>query len=802
MRYDEESKRIIISTDELIAVAKRGISRTVTDSEDEPSSLALPLPLRRRLLGASAEVPLIYTFPSGEYVFDLTGRADAAEGEVLTLLARAELSAKSPRKEERESARGSAFILGYMYAIAAGLDTVSLRVIYANERTGESATEEERVSVGKLEQFFSRCVSSLIKYARPEVERVTLRLPTMRAMRFPYATVRDGQDELVRSTYRTLSRGETLYACAPTGTGKTISVLFPALRLLGEGKHDKVFYLTPKTTTAKMAKECIELLAKGGVIIRAIVLSSKESSCTEGVICRRRASLCRLSDPSRLADAALALYDRELTVVTLSEVREAAREFAVCPYELELCYSELCDAVICDVNYLFDPRAYIRRYFDLGGRYSVLVDEAHNLAERAREMYSAELSTDELNDMLSSPLFPPSTELSGRGRELIYELHGALYPYVKEEIRTVDKKGELGAVNMSEVPPEIYPVLDEMLSLLDTEQRRAYAEKDEAATDRLVLVRDMLYAVRRFARCADSVDECYRVFIFYTGGDIKIKLFAVDTGPIIRSVLGKVRGAAFFSATLSPLDYYKSVLGGDRSSGELMAHSPFAPESLSVSIIDKISTRYSERERTLPAVSRTISAVMSARRGKYMVFAPSFEYLDALADDFAKKYPKIRMLRQGRNMTREQKAEFLVEFERESDKYLVGFCVLGGIYSEGIDLVGRSLIGAVVVGIGMPSLSYEREAMAEYFEEKYEAGKQYAYVYPGMNRVLQAAGRVIRTESDRGVVVLIDDRFRDPIYKKYIPALWRGMEYVGDAKELAERLKKFWQGVDGEDRPS
>ena len=240
------------------------------------------------------------------------------------------------------------------------------------------------------------------------------------------------------------------------------------------------------------------------------------------------------------------------------------------------------------------------------------------------------------------------------------------------------------------------------------------------------------------------------------------------------------------------------MLGGDRTSEELIAHSPFAPESLSVSIIDKISTRYSERERTLPAVSRTVAAVMSARRGHYMVFAPSFEYLDMLADDFVKKYPKIAAVRQRRDMTAAEKAEFLASFERGDGKYLVGFCVLGGLYSEGVDLVGDSLIGAAVVGIGMPSLSYEREAMAEYFDEKYEAGKQYAYVYPGMNRVLQAAGRVIRTESDRGVIVLIDDRFADPIYKKTVPALWEGMEYVGDAKELSERIKKFWSGVDEE----
>jgi Rad3-related DNA helicase len=275
-------------------------------------------------------------------------------------------------------------------------------------------------------------------------------------------------------------------------------------------------------------------------------------------------------------------------------------------------------------------------------------------------------------------------------------------------------------------------------------------------------------------------------------------MLTLDPGKTVRSMTEKGRGAVFFSATLSPMEYYKSLLGADGSSEVLAASSPFAPECLSVSIMDKISTRYTERERTLPAVARTIAATMNPRRGNYMVFAPSFEYLGALADSFRRSYPKIKVIEQKREMSQKERAAFLAEFENTRDEYLVGFAVMGGIYSEGIDLVGDRLIGAVVVGIGIPSLSYEREAMAEYYEERYEEGKQYAYVYPGMNRVFQAAGRVIRHELDRGVIVLIDDRFDDPIYRKAIPALWPGTEYIGDPKELNARIKEFWQGVDEE----
>ncbi len=797
MRYDKERDIISVDVDEIIRLARRGMPG-ILPSDDDTAPGRPSATLRRAALGEEDPTPLTYTLPLSEYSFDISGRADALGDGLVTVLYPTASSPDKPSREETELSRGRAFILGYIYALTAGYDTVGLRVIYANERSGEICTSIEQVGISSLKKFFDKCASALTKYAQPEIERVTVRMPGMKAMKFPFSAVRDGQSELVRATYRTLAKGERLYACAPTGTGKTVSVLYPALKLYGEGKLDKVFYLTPKGTTAVVAGECIELLASGGTAIRAVILSSKERACTEELVCRKRASLCRHSSPTHLSDATLALYSEGLTVATVKEIKEVARRFSVCPYELELCYSELCDAVICDVNYLFDPRVYLRRYFDEGGRYGFLIDEAHNLAERAHEMYSAELCPDEIKEILASPFVSPVSRLAKEMPPLLIKLKAVLFPYVRDELR-MDKDGrEVGATHLSELPAELYGVIDEMLAITDSELKAAYAAKDEDADNRIFLLRELHYGIKRARDTAELFDEGYRLFIFYNNGQMKAQLYAIDTGRILDMMLSRGRGAVFFSATLSPLDYYKSVLGGTRSSTTMEVSSPFAPESLSVSIMDKISTRYSERERTLPAVSRAIAAAISPRRGSYMVFAPSFEYLEGLARDFTKKYPKIRVLTQRRDMTAREKADFLAEFERGGDSYLVGFCVMGGIYSEGIDLVGKRLIGAVVVGIGIPSLSYEREAIAEYYEERYEAGKQFAYIYPGMNRVLQAAGRVIRHESDRGIIVLIDDRFDDPIYKKSIPALWRGMEYVGDAKELNERIKDFWQEVDKE----
>ena len=284
------------------------------------------------------------------------------------------------------------------------------------------------------------------------------------------------------------------------------------------------------------------------------------------------------------------------------------------------------------------------------------------------------------------------------------------------------------------------------------------------------------------------------MFVFYTDEKIRVKLYCIDTGNEISKRLKKGRAAIFFSATLTPIYYYTSLLGADSTSESLALESPFVPEQLSVSIMDAISTRYSERADTLSAVCRVIAATVSAKRGNYIIFAPSFAYAEALANSFSHKYPKIHTILQTKNMSQAQKRDFLAEFSKEDKSYLVAFCVMGGIYSEGIDLAGDSLIGAVIVGIGMPGLSYEREAICAYYDEKHEEGKQFAYIYPGMNRVLQAAGRVIRREDDKGVIVLIDDRFADPIYKKIIPSLWRGMQYIKDPKELRDTLDKFWRG--------
>ena len=793
MYHIAEENRIVVGLSEFVAFARRRISATIPFDENEPETNEVSLAVKKSLgIMGKEEVTLDFYSEDHNVTFHIKGYADLIENDSITLIKSITGGTRANEQSEMAQCRGEAFILAKAVADKGGYDSINISLICINEATGERTDAAETVKSHKLDSFFEKCLSVISIYAVPEIERVTKRRPSLVKIRFPYDSIREGQEEFIRRSYRTLSRGGVLFASAPTGTGKTVSALYPAIKALGDGKCDKVFYLTPKSTTAEAARDCLELFSERGAVIKAIILTSKEKCCPMGMICRESIKACNMAKMGRMAEAVMAVYNLEKTVVNISDILQISTRYAVCPHELELSYSELCDVVICDFNYVFDPTVYIRRFFTEGGKYAFLVDEAHNLIDRGREMYSAELSISDIEIASLCDKIGPCSKLRGALSEARDAYRDVLMPYLRDEMRKDQDGNDIGAAHLSYIPSDIYAITDSLKESLEEEEKVAIRAKDSDKDERLKVIRTLLYKVKKLSLSISSFDTGYRFFIFFSNNNLSFKVFCIDTGLEIQKRIEKGHSAVFFSATLTPLHYYRSVLSSDSSSEILTVDSPFTPEQLSVSIIDSISTRYSERERTIPAVCRVIAGTLSAKRGHYMVFAPSFEYAEAMYKEFSTKYPKVKSMLQHKNMSQREKEDFLVEFSKNSESYLLGFCVMGGIYAEGIDLAGDSLIGAIVVGIGMPSLSYEREAVAEYFEEKYESGKEYAYIYPGMNRVFQAAGRVIRRENDRGVIVLIDDRFKDPIYKKSIPSLWEGMQYIRDAKDLRAELDRFW----------
>lgn len=792
MRYCENEKRLFVSVREAVSTARRGISAYCPHDSDEPEFCDAAL---RSKFTKAEEVNLELDFEAGGYSFRLYGNAAKADGECLYHIVRIPTLRDAKKKEVVKQARGEAYMLATMYLERTGCENLSVNVLMVADDTQQTETLTESATRAKLKSFFNKCTAELSEAGEAEIERVTKRLPSMAAAKFPYGSVRSGQDEFIRSAYRAIAKGNVLFGTAPTGTGKTVSAIFPAIKALGKGKCEKIFYLTPKQTTAKAAQECIENLTKSGVFVRSVILVAKDKLCKRGHLCKLSHKLCETFKENNMKDAVRALFKADIPTVTPADVSKYAADFNVCSYELSLTYSELCDVIVCDFNYLFDPQVYIRRFFSQRGEYAFLIDEAHNLGERAREMYSAEIT---LYDLGATELLGEFSELKRSSLEACEIFRKVLIPLLRDETHT-DKNGILhGAYHSRSLPSSFYSVFEKLVAVAEDELFANFSARDDEKNERISYIRDYLYKIKKFYSAICRFDDSFEFFAFIDGDELRAKLFCLDTGAVIRSRLELGRSAVIFSGTLSPIEYYRSVLGGDNSSVTLALDSPFANEQLAVSVMNTITTRYSEREDSLMAVCRVIAATLSSKRGNYMIFCPSFAYSKALYDAFVKKYPKIKTILQTPDMSAAQKDEFLAEFSKNDGKYLAAFCVLGGIYSEGIDLAGDKLIGAVIVGIGMPALSFEREAIASYYQEKLESGVEYAYLYPGMNRVLQAAGRVIRTENDRGVIVLIDDRFNDPIYKKIMPSLWRGMQFLSTPQELKERLDDFWLDVDSE----
>ena len=776
MRFDKESGEIVLQAAELVRLARsRRRTRPLPDESPEEISLRAGEPVSDLYEWNGRRYRV-----TGELVFD---------GDDLVLLARVPGDPARPDPELVRQIRGEGFCLLAMASRTGKAQSGAFKAVYRSP-AGEVCEARETPKPEDLERFYARLFESVEQDAAHEIERVEKRLPSMAKAIFPYPNVREGQRELISSAYKAIRGGYSLYACAPTGIGKTASVLFPAVRAMGEGYCDKIFYLTPKNTAALAAVDAAERLAKAGADLRVLLLSAKERICPHKEVCREiggdRCPLSR-SAPAREDEAALELLGAGKTTVDLTLLREAGEKHKVCPYELALRYAEYADIVICDYNYLFHPRVALRRFFSERGEWCFLCDEAHNLIDRARELYSLDLP------LTFFDAFRPAAEQNPRLKAAldgtVATLRAILSPLVADSVETDGEGIKRGFYRQRDIPEGMLDSLSELCDVCF-----AILEERKLPPDLLTGLRDATYDLAEAVSKLSRYSTRFVSFITLYGDALRYRALCLDPSEIVSSRLALGRSAVFFSATMTPTAYYRNVLGGKPTDDELDLPSPFDPSQLCVSVLDRIGTRYSEREDTLKAVARAVLTAVKAKPGNYLVFCPSFAYLDRLAEEVGKLAPGLETVKQGRRMDRSERQAFLDRFSEDNRRALVGFTVLGGIYGEGVDLVGRRLIGAIVIGVGLPQPTPENEAIREYYDDTLEAGREYAYVYPGMNRVLQAAGRVIRREDDRGVAILIDDRFAEPLYRRLMPNHWRGLKYVGDLKSLSHLLGRFWGG--------
>ena len=662
----------------------------------------------------------------------------------------------------------------YIYAGQKGLENIGVQLTYCHLDTEEIKRFEEKFTIDELKEWFDNLIRQYEKWARFQIEWEKTRNASIKKVEFPFS-YRPGQRDVAAAVYRTILRRKKLFIQAPTGVGKTISTVFPAVKAVGERLGDKIFYLTAKTITRTVAEQAFRTMKDQGLSMKVITLTAKEKICfCEETLCNPESCPYAKGHFDRVNDA---VYDMLISgnEMNRSAIERQAEKFRVCPFELSLDISTWVDAVICDYNYVFDPNAHLKRFFSEGssGNYIFLIDEAHNLVERGREMYSAALYKEDL------------LELKRQVKHLDARLARRLGDVNKLFLELKRECEDYQILNsVSHIALKLMNLLTEMERFLEEPSGDEIRES----------VLNLYFQVRSFVSIHDILDENYVIYSeLEDNGRFKLKLFCVNPAANLQNYLEFGSGTVFFSATLLPIHYYKSLLSVEKDDYAIYAESPFPRENMLLLQARDVSTRYTMRSESMyRRYADYISRMAECKKGNYMAFFPSYRFMEEVYDQFVHKAEGIDVLLQAQNMDEREREEFLEEFDRERENSLVGFCVMGGVFSEGIDLTADRLIGAVIVGTGLPQVCNDREIVKGYFDSRGMRGFDYAYLYPGINKVLQSAGRVIRTETDRGVVLLLDDRFSRRQYRDSFPREWENCQ-ICSAATLSDYMESFWK---------
>ena len=671
--------------------------------------------------------------------------------------------------------RAQALCYAWIYLDAHDLEKIDIQMTYAHLDTEVIKRFRETLTRAELKQWYEELTDSYHKWLAYQIEWRKKRNESMENLEFPFA-YRKGQREMVSGIYHAISKKEQIFIQAPTGVGKTMSAVFPAVRAIGQGMAETVFYLTARTITRTVAQDAFEILRDRGLLFKVVTITAKEKLCfCDKPECDPEKCPYAKGHYDRINDAVYELWTTEQSFDRETLLRHA-QKWQVCPFEMSLDLAIWMDGVICDYNYVFDPNVCLKRFFgeNVSGNYLFLIDEAHNLVDRGREMYSASIC---LNDVIETRKFvkPYSQKLwkkLGKVKKQMEELRQNCGEWKVEE-------------NAGVLPISLLSVQGELNQFLE-----------EAPAQEVVDgILDFYFEVRDFLNISELVDDNYVVYTaFDENGRFYMKLFCVNPAENLQKCLDKGNSTVFFSATLLPLQYYRKMLSTRSENFGMYVESPFEQKKRCLMICRDVSSKYTRRGyEEYRKIAEYIARMSWQKKGNYMVFFPSYRLMEDVyqvyQDEFSVSW--VRCISQHASMTELEREEFLEEFTEETEETLVGFCVMGGIFSEGIDLIGDRLIGAAVVGTGLPQVNCEREILKGYYDEKGEQGFDYAYRYPGMNKVLQAAGRVIRTKEDTGAILLMDERFLNRDYRNLFPREWNDA-CTCTLGNVEKHLQAFW----------
>jgi len=662
-----------------------------------------------------------------------------------------------------------ALIYAYIYCDSLNIDEVVCRLNYV--KVGSHTEQIYDVLCDKefLKTFFDYTYTTWWLAHRKNTEIKRRSMGSLKHLESPYQ-LRVEQRKMAVAVYKNIASQTNLFSRAPTGTGKTLATLFPALKALGEEHTDKVFYLTAKTSGRTVAEHTLQLLHSKGADVRYCVITAKEK------VCLKEFSLCEPEYCEFAADywnkqKEALKYAFTLKVWNYHQIQAIARRFVLCPFELSLALSTYAEVVICDYNYCFDPIIYLRRHFDeVKDKFTFLIDEAHNLIDRAREMYSRDISSGELSEWIEH--FP-------KKYRKIHSLLSAMYVGLKE-FYPLDKD----FFTLPQFPSRILQYIENIIVLIEKS-----LEKKNKPYEKYYMLKVYFQLVFLY-NCITHMTKNHVVYYSRDERGWMMKVFCINPRDQFVEYLKNAKSAIFFSATLHPFEYFCEVLSKNDKDHKLSVLSPFDKERFGLYIYNGINTVYKYREQSYEPLATLIENVCNIKTGNYMIYFPSFSFQKKVYEVLLNRgISNIVMQRQ--NMSENERIEFLSLFEK-TDRQLIGLCVLGGIFGEGIDLIGDKLVGVIIVSVGLPVLGGERGLVKDYYDVQLNKGFDYAYQFPGFNKVMQAAGRVIRSEEDKGIVILVDQRYTRRDYKQLYPADWKHYQIFSDMAGLTAEVKKFW----------
>lgn len=725
------------------------------------------------------EYPLKGIFSYEDSLVYLSGRSDGIileEVPIIEEIKSTNCDLNSFFKENEEWHLGQAICYGYLYAIEKGLDKVKICLTYISQVNNDILKKNYCYKTDELLNKIHQYFDVYFQFARIIETRKNRRNESLSELRFPFSNAREGQMELIDFTKQAIESADSRFAEASTGIGKTMATIFSTLSYLKEDKLDKVFYLCPKNTNFDNAAKALEILNKEGYLLSYTEIRARSKMCPYKLEKACNPDDCPLTVGyySKLKDVLKDCLVHE-NLLNSEIIDKYAEKYDVCPFELSLDFSVYTDFVVCDYNYAFHPISYLRRFFEVPDktyRIFALVDEAHNLIDRARDMFTVTFSEEDYKNLKK-------------------ELKGYRNPEINKILRKINQDLRLFKQFEFNDQPIILEQLDSKFIQHITKLR---SEINVLETDnpklKLKKGKDFLIDLYKFIVINDLLNDGFKIILANKYDNLTIKLFCIDPSSFINKSLFHFLGTLFFSATLTPIDYFQKVNLNRDGFKTISLPSPFNPNNFFLIINDNISIKYKDRDKTLEEVVKEINIFVSKKVGNYLIFVPSFEYSRKIEKYFIND---SRFVFQTATMTNKDKDEFLANFKENPQESRIGVCVISGSFAESIDLTGDRLIGVVVVGVGLPQVNFENNLVKDFYIQKEMNGYEFAYMNPGINKVLQALGRVIRTQKDKGSALIIDSRYAQSHYFSVLKERYKNYTKIKDSNGLIKALNSFYK---------